>query len=52
MKGSYAVKCSFIRGWNLQSRNMDVLWVIGGETVRVLNVDDDLHAIWGRGLNV
>jgi hypothetical protein len=36
MKGRYAVEGGIVRGWNLQCRNMDVLWVVGGESVRVL----------------
>lgn len=45
MKASYTVEGTIVRGWDLQGRNMDILWVIGCETVRVIRVRDDLHAI-------
>lgn len=52
VEARYAFEGGIIRGWDLQSRNMDVLWVVRRKTVRVLNIGDDLHAIWGRGLYI
>lgn len=52
MQGSYAVKGGIVCGWNLQSRNMDVLRVIGGEAVRMFNISDDLHLIRGKGVHI
>jgi hypothetical protein len=52
MKGRYAIQGSIVRGWNLHSRNMDVLRIIGEEAVRMFNIIDDLHLIWGRGVHI
>jgi hypothetical protein len=52
MKTRYRFAGSIVRGWDLQSGNVDVLWAIGFKAVRMVNVRDDLHAIWGRRLHV
>ena len=52
MKARYTVEGGIVRGWNLQSGNMDVLWITGRETVRMVNIGDNLHAIREKGLYI
>lgn len=52
MKTRYGFASGIVRGWDLQSGNMDMLWVIGCKAIRMVKVRDDLHAIWGRRLRV
>ena len=52
MKTRYRFEGGIIRGRDLQSGNMDILWAIGCKAVRMVKVRDDLHAIWGGRLGV